>query len=138
MGSGGFWGKGSAAAVRINWLFLSGTPISLCRLGRKNRFKGVLLALGLYMALLLRLVQNATREKTALECFGDGSCSSVGFPRFVNVAMVIGAMPDCIPLPLMSYGGSATLFVFMAMAWDECPAAPSVKPSTIGVQIDAS
>jgi rod shape determining protein RodA len=34
----------------------------------------------------------------------------------VNAAMVIGYMPVTgIPLPLMSYGGSATLFVFMAL-----------------------
>ncbi len=34
----------------------------------------------------------------------------------MNVAMVIGAMPVTgIPLPLMSYGGSATLFVFLAI-----------------------
>jgi len=42
--------------------------------------------------------------------------ATLGFHILVNVAMVIGAMPVTgIPLPLMSYGGSATLFVFMAI-----------------------
>jgi rod shape determining protein RodA len=34
----------------------------------------------------------------------------------MNVAMMIGYMPlSGIPLPLMSYGGSASLFVFLAL-----------------------
>ena len=42
--------------------------------------------------------------------------AALGFHVLVNVAMVIGAMPVTgIPLPLMSYGGSATLFVFLAI-----------------------
>src|SRR5260370_1314507 len=45
-----------------------------------------------------------------------GVAAALGFHVLVNVAMVIGAMPVTgIPLPLMSYGGSATLFVFLAI-----------------------
>ena len=41
---------------------------------------------------------------------------AVAYAVVENVAMVIGAMPVTgIPLPLMSYGGSATLFVFLAI-----------------------
>ena len=37
------------------------------------------------------------------------AAAALGFHVLVNVAMVIGAMPVTgIPLPLMSYGGSAT------------------------------
>ena len=77
----------------------------------------MLLALGLYMALLLRLVQNAQRAKDRAGMFlVMGVAAALGFHVLVNVAMVIGAMPVTgIPLPLMSYGGSATLFVFMAI-----------------------
>src|SRR5213595_3656686 len=80
-------------------------------------FKGVLLALGLYVALLLRLVQNAQRAKDRAGMFlVMGVAAALGFHVLVNVAMVIGAMPVTgIPLPLMSYGGSATLFVFLAI-----------------------
>jgi len=73
VGSGGFWVvKGLATAVRINWVtFPSGIPIFIMSAWAEEQgFKGVLLALGLYMALLLRLVQNATAaRKTAQECF---------------------------------------------------------------------
>ena len=57
-------------------------------------FKGVLLALGLYMALLLRLVQNAQRAKDRAGMFlVMGVAAALGFHVLVNVAMVIGAMP---------------------------------------------
>lgn len=45
-----------------------------------------------------------------------GVAAILGFHVLVNSAMVIGYMPVTgIPLPLMSYGGSATLFTFMAL-----------------------
>jgi rod shape determining protein RodA len=45
-----------------------------------------------------------------------GVAAILGFHVLVNVAMVIGFMPVTgIPLPLMSYGGSAMLFVFLAL-----------------------
>jgi len=111
--------KGLATAVRINWVtFPSGIRFHHVGVGGRNRdSKGVLLALGLYMALLLRLVQNAQRAKDRAGMFlVMGVAAALGFHVLVNVAMVIGAMPVTgIPLPLMSYGGSATLFVFMAI-----------------------
>jgi rod shape determining protein RodA len=80
-------------------------------------FAGVFVALLLYAALLLRLIQNAQRAKDRAGMFlVMGVAAMVGFHVLVNVAMVIGYMPVTgIPLPLMSYGGSATLFVFMAL-----------------------
>ena len=60
------------------------------------------------------LVRIVTRQ--ALENAIAGVAAALGFHVLVNVAMVIGAMPVTgIPLPLMSYGGSATLFVFLAI-----------------------
>jgi len=97
----------------------SGPVLRLHHVGvaEEQGFKGVLLALGLYMALLLRLVQNAQRAKDRAGMFlVMGVAAALGFHVLVNVAMVIGAMPVTgIPLPLMSYGGSATLFVFLAI-----------------------
>jgi len=37
-------------------------------------------------------------------------------PLLVNIGMVVGFMPVTgIPLPLMSYGGSSVLFMFLAL-----------------------
>ena len=80
-------------------------------------FIGVLAALLLYLALLLRLVHNAQRAMDRAGMFlVMGVAAILGFHVLVNSAMVIGYMPVTgIPLPLMSYGGSATLFIFMAL-----------------------
>jgi rod shape determining protein RodA len=89
----------------------------LAAFAEETGFIGVLLTLTLYMALLLRLVHNATR---AMDRSGMylvmGVAAVLGFHVLVNAAMVIGYMPVTgIPLPLMSYGGSATLFIFLAL-----------------------
>jgi rod shape determining protein RodA len=45
-----------------------------------------------------------------------GVTAILAFHVLVNASMVIGYMPVTgIPLPLMSYGGSATAFVFLAL-----------------------
>jgi len=67
--------------------------------------------------LLLRLVHNAQRAHDRAGMYlVMGVAAILGFHVLVNAAMVIGYMPVTgIPLPLMSYGGSATLFVFLSL-----------------------
>jgi len=119
VGSGGLTGKGFGHGTQ-NQLGFVPVPTSdfvFSTLAEEWGFAGVLLTLGMYMALLLRLVQNA---KKAVDRSGMflvmGVAAIFGIHVFWNVAMVIGYAPVTgIPLPLMSYGGSATLFVFMAL-----------------------
>jgi len=119
VGSGGFWGKGfgNGSQNQLGFVPVRYSDFIMAAWAEEQGFKGVLLALGLYMALLLRLVQNAQRAKDRAGMFlVMGVAAALGFHVLVNVAMVIGKMPVTgIPLPLMSYGGSATLFVFLAL-----------------------
>jgi rod shape determining protein RodA len=119
VGSGGFWGKGfgNGSQNQLGYIPVRYSDFIMSAWAEEQGFKGVLIALGLYMALLLRLVQNAQRAKDRAGMFlVMGVTAALGFHVLVNVAMVIGAMPVTgIPLPLMSYGGSATLFVFLAI-----------------------
>jgi rod shape determining protein RodA len=119
VGSGGFWGKGfgNGSQNQLGYIPVRYSDFIMSAWAEEQGFKGVLVALGLYMALLLRLVQNAQRAKDRAGMFlVMGVAAALGFHVLVNVAMVIGAMPVTgIPLPLMSYGGSATLFVFLAI-----------------------
>jgi len=119
VGSGGFWGKGfgNGSQNQLGYIPVRYSDFIMSAWAEEQGFKGVLLALGLYMALLLRLVQNAQRAKDRAGMFlVMGVTAALGFHVLVNVAMVIGAMPVTgIPLPLMSYGGSATLLVFLAI-----------------------
>jgi len=119
VGSGGFSGKGfgNGSQNQLGFVPVRYSDFILAAWAEEQGFRGVVLALGLYLALLLRLVQNAQRAKDRAGMFlVMGVAAALGFHVLVNVAMVIGYMPVTgIPLPLMSYGGSATLFVFLAM-----------------------
>jgi rod shape determining protein RodA len=119
VGSGGFWGKGLGHGSQNQGGFvpIGYSDFILAGLAEETGFLGVFLTLGLYTALLLRLVHNAQR---AMDRSGMylvmGVAAILGFHLLVNAAMMIGKMPVTgIPLPLMSYGGSVTLFVFLAL-----------------------
>jgi rod shape determining protein RodA len=115
VGSGGIWGKRLAdpfgfPARPANGLYLRG----VCRGTWFCRRSGVML---LYFIVLMRLTQNA---QTAPDRAGTfvvmGVVAVLSFHILVNVGMVVGFMPVTgIPLPLMSYGGSSVLFMFLAL-----------------------
>lgn len=119
VGSGGFWGRGIGRGSQNQGGFVPVrySDFIMAALAEELGFAGVLVTLLLFMALLLRLVQNAQRANDRAGMFlVMGVAAVLGFHLFVNVAMVIGYMPVTgIPLPLLSYGGSATLFVFLAL-----------------------
>jgi len=119
VGSGGFWGKGigHGSQNQLGFVPVRYSDFILAALAEELGFAGVFIALLLYMFLLLRLVQNAQRANDRAGMFlVMGVAAVLGFHVLVNVAMVIGYMPVTgIPLPLMSYGGSTTLFVFLAL-----------------------
>jgi len=77
----------------------------------------VLLALSLYLMLLLRMlkIMESAADRAGALLIG-GAFSLLAFHLLVNVGMVIGYMPVTgIPLPLMSYGGSATISTFLML-----------------------
>jgi rod shape determining protein RodA len=119
VGSGGFWGKGigRGSQNQLGFVPVRYSDFILAALAEEAGFAGVFLTLLLYTALLLRMIQNAQRAKDRAGMFlVMGVAAMVSFHIVVNVAMVIGYMPVTgIPLPLMSYGGSATMFMFLAL-----------------------
>jgi rod shape determining protein RodA len=119
VGSGGFWGKGigRGSQNQLGFVPVRYSDFILAALAEELGFAGVFVTLLLYTALLLRMIQNAQRAKDRAGMFlVMGVAAMVGFHVLVNVAMVIGYMPVTgIPLPLMSYGGSATMFMFLAL-----------------------
>ena len=119
VGSGGIWGKGfnQGSQNQLGYVPVRWADFILAGLAEEQGFAGVLVALLLYMGLLLRLVGTAQLANDRAGMFlVMGVAAVLGFHVLVNTAMVIGYMPVTgIPLPLMSHGGSATLFVFMAL-----------------------
>jgi rod shape determining protein RodA len=119
VGSGGFWGKGfgKGSQNQLGFVPVRYSDFILAALAEEQGFAGVFVVMLLYAGLLLRLIENAQKAKDRAGMFVVmGVAAILGFHIFVNAAMVIGKMPVTgIPLPLMSYGGSATAFVFLAL-----------------------
>jgi len=119
VGSGGFWGKGlgKGSQNQLGFVPVRYSDFILAALAEELGFVGVLVALLLYLGLLLRLIDNAQKAKDRAGMFlVMGVAAILGFHVLVNAAMVIGYMPVTgIPLPFMSYGGSSTVFLFLAL-----------------------
>ncbi|MEZ5352534.1 MAG: rod shape-determining protein RodA [Bryobacteraceae bacterium] len=119
VGSGRLWGRGVTQGSQTQGRFLPvpHTDFIFAAFGEEHGFVGVSVVLVLYLLLLLQVVQSA---QSAPDRAGMYICMGVAalllFHMLVNVGMVVGRMPVTgIPLPLMSYGGSNTLSMFMML-----------------------
>ncbi len=119
VGSGGLWGKGSNKGTQTQGDFLPipYTDFIFAAFCEEHGFIGALGVLLLYFLILVRLIQNA---QTASDPPGSliimGVMSVMLFQIAVNIGMCVGLMPVTgIPLPLMSYGGSSIIYMFLAL-----------------------
>jgi rod shape determining protein RodA len=117
VGSGGIWGSQQGSQTHLAFLPVPQTDFIFAAFAEEHGFVGALGLLLLYFIVLMRLTQNA---QTAPDRAGTfvvmGVVAVLSFHILVNVGMVVGFMPVTgIPLPLMSYGGSSVLFMFMAL-----------------------
>jgi rod shape determining protein RodA len=118
-GSGGVTGKGFLHGTQVNLEYLPArhTDFIFSVLGEEWGFVGVLVVLTLYLFLILESlsVAKAARDRGGTFLV----LSLIAFFIFhvvINVSMQIGLLPVTgIPLPLISYGGSATMMFFMAV-----------------------
>src|SRR5258708_6718215 len=118
-GSGGITGKGFLHGTQVNLEYLPArhTDFIFSVLGEEWGFVGVLIVLTLYLFLIIESlsVAKASRDRGGTFLVLSLICFFV-FHIFINVAMQIGLLPVTgIPLPLISYGGSATLMFFVAI-----------------------
>jgi rod shape determining protein RodA len=117
VGSGGIWGSSEGSQTHLSFLPVPQTDFIFAAFAEEHGFVGALGLLLLYFMVLMRLTQNA---QTAPDRAGTfvvmGVVAVLSFHILVNVGMVVGFMPVTgIPLPLMSYGGSSVLFMFLAL-----------------------
>lgn len=126
IGSGGFLGKGflQGTQTKFNFVPEQSTDFIFCTVGEEWGFLGSVVVLGLFLALLLRLVKIAERQKEAFtRIYAYGVLSILFFHIGINVAMTIGLFPVIgIPLPFFSYGGSSlwsfTILLFILLKLD--------------------
>ena len=116
VGSGGLWG-GKGSQTHGAFLPVPQTDFIFAAFSEEHGFVGALGILLLYFVVLMRLTQNAqTAPDRAGTFLVMGVVAVLSFHILVNVGMVVGFMPVTgIPLPLMSYGGSSVLFMFLAL-----------------------
>lgn len=123
IGSGGFAGKGfrQGMLTRYNFVPEQTTDFIFCTVGEEWGFLGVSTVVTLFVALLLRLIFLAERQRSKFSrIYGYGVASILFFHFAINVGMTIGLAPVVgIPLPFFSYGGSSLwgftilLFIFI-------------------------
>ena len=77
-----------------------------------------MLLLGLYLTLLLKMINIAERQRsTYSRVYAYGVLSVFFFHIAVNIAMTIGLAPVIgIPLPFISYGGTSLLTFTVLLA----------------------
>src|SRR5271165_623222 len=117
VGSGGIWGSSQGSQTHLAFLPVPQTDFIFAAFAEEHGFVGALAVLLLYFIVLMRLTQNAqTAPDRAGAFLVMGVVAVLSFHILVNVGMVVGFMPVTgIPLPLMSYGGSSVLFMFLAL-----------------------
>lgn len=118
LGSGGFFGKGflMGSQSQLNYLPEKQTDFVFTMIGEEFGFAGNIFILVVYLITSLSVLQISFRVKSR---FAQLVCVGVAMMlflyMFVNVAMVTGLLPVVgAPLPMISYGGTAMLTVFVA------------------------
>jgi rod shape determining protein RodA len=113
VGSGGVWGKGFMKGTQGQLRFLpeAHNDFMFSVLAEEHGLMGVLVALGLYLAVMLRSIKAARLAKDRLGAYlVVGILAGFGFQVFYNITMSAGLAPvKGLTLPLMSYGGSAMI-----------------------------
>lgn len=126
IGSGGFFGKGFLQGTQTKFDFVpeQDTDFIFCTVGEEWGFIGTTTVIGLFMALLMRIIYLAERNRSRFSRIYGYSVACILFFHFaVNIGMTIGLAPVIgIPLPFFSYGGSSlwsfTLLLFIFIRLD--------------------
>ena len=126
IGSGRLIGKGFLNGTQTKYDFVpeQSTDFIFCTIGEEYGFVGSVILIGLFLALLLRIVFIAERQRSSLSrIYGYGVASILFLHVFVNIGMTIGLVPVIgIPLPFISYGGSSlwsfTILLFILIKLD--------------------
>ena len=120
IGSGGFAGKGFLEGTQTKYDFVpeQHTDFIFCTIGEEAGFLGTSAVVLLYVALLLRIIILAERQRSTFSRVYGYAIAGIFFVHItINIGMTIGLMPVIgIPLPFLSYGGSSMLAFTMMLA----------------------
>jgi rod shape determining protein RodA len=119
VGSGGWFGKGltNGTQNQLDFLPVQTTDFVYALLCEELGFLGAVLVLGLFVALIWRILLTAWRSQ---DPFGLAMAAGIGsmllFQLIINVGMVIGVMPITgIPLPFITHGGASLISIAIGL-----------------------
>ena len=119
LGSGGLFGKGylQGSQSHLNFLPEKQTDFIFTMLGEEFGMVGGLILIGLYTLLFIYGFAIAMRSRNQFgRLLAIGLTLNLFLYVFINIAMVMGLIPVVgVPLPLISYGGTAMLAVMIAL-----------------------
>jgi rod shape determining protein RodA len=126
IGSGQFAGKGWTKGTQTTLKFVpeQDTDFIFCTVGEEWGFVGSAGLLLLYLALILRILFLAERQRDQFSMIYAYCVASILlFHVTINIGMVLGLLPVIgIPLPFFSYGGSSlwgfTILLFILLRLD--------------------
>ncbi len=120
IGSAGLFGKGYLQGTQSQGDFLpeKHTDFIFTMIGEEFGLIGAVAVLGMFFVLFLLTMQVSARARTM---FGRLAAAGIGLTLalyvFINTSMVIGLIPVVgIPLPLISFGGTAMLTLMTGYA----------------------
>ncbi|EGF10436.1 TPA: rod shape-determining protein RodA [Neisseria bacilliformis] len=120
IGSGGVWGKGwlNGTQTHLDYIPESTTDFIFAVYGEEFGLIGNFLLLAVYLIILARGLYIAAQAPNLYSRTLAGALTMTFFCyAFVNMGMVSGILPVVgVPLPLVSYGGTATLSIMTILA----------------------
>ena len=119
IGHGGFWGTGLFHGPQTNLAYVpeQQTDFIFSAVGEQLGFVGAASVLALLAVISWRILRVAQRSRDPFgRLLATGCFTLIAFSAFENAGMSMGIMPVAgIPLPFLSYGGSATVAFFAAV-----------------------
>jgi rod shape determining protein RodA len=119
LGSGGLWGKGflHGSQAQLSFLPEKQTDFAFTMLAEELGFVGAVLLLALFLAVLLLGLRVAVRAASPYgRLVAAGAVINLFIYIAINVSMVTGLIPVVgVPLPLISYGGTAMLTLVISI-----------------------
>jgi len=118
IGSGGFFGQGMGQGSQTQYGFLSEphTDFIFASIAEEFGLLGVSFLFCLYIILFWRIMKIAIASRTNFpRLFASGIVIVLSSQLFINIGMNLGILPVIgISLPLISYGGSGLIAVFIS------------------------
>ena len=119
VGSGQGFGKGWGQGTQTYLSFLpeQHTDFVFSVWAEEHGFLGCAVLLALYLALIASAIDVAANARDVFGHYAAiGVAGMLFWQAFINVGMVIGLLPVVgVTLPLMSYGGSSVMTIFIAL-----------------------